>query len=117
MIEIKEGFGVDNKVWAFTFSKPYQIVPIGENKLGENHLNRRLKKLKEYDTPKYLGNVGSLLPHRYSNIKEIKKEIILVKKFISRKGTDDEEIYYDKEFEVFVIHFDDNENLMVLNKN
>lgn len=115
MIEIKDGFGVDDKVWAFTFGKPYQIVPIGDNKFGENHLDRRLKKLKEYDTPKYHGNVGSLMSHRYSNISEIKKEIILVKKFISKKGTVDEEVHYDKEFEVFVIYFNDNENLMVLN--
>lgn len=117
MIEIREGFGVDDRVWVFTFGKPYQIVPIGDNKFGESHLDRRLKKLKEYDTPKYLGNVGSLLPHRHSNIKEIKKEIILVKKFISRKGTEDEEIYYNKKFEVYVIYFNNNENLMVLNSN
>ncbi|MCL1700769.1 hypothetical protein [Lysinibacillus sp. Bpr_S20] len=117
MIEIKEGFGVDDKVWSITFGKPYQIVPIGVNKLGESHLDRRLEKLKEYDKPKYLGNVGSLMSHRYSNIKEIKKEIILVKKFISKKGAADEETHYDKEFEVFVIYFNDNENLMVLNTN
>jgi|GEM_PF-2770146 len=117
MIEIKEGFGTEDKVWALTFSKPYQIVPIGDNKFGERHLDRRLEKLKEYDTPKYLGNVGSLLPHRFSNIKEIKKEIILVKKFISKKGTVDEEIHYDRKFEVFVIYFNDNEYLMVVNTN
>ena len=113
-MKLKKDSGVDDKVWAFTFGKPYQIVPIGNNKFGENHLDRRLEKLKEYDTPKYLGNVGSLLSHRHSNIKEIKKEIILVKKFISKKGTVDEEIYYDRKFEVFVIYFNDNKNLMVL---
>jgi len=39
---------------------------------------------------------------------------VLVKKFKSKIGTVNEEVFYDKVFEVFVIYFNDNENLMIL---
>lgn len=111
-IVINEGFGTEEKVWAFTFNKPYAVVPMGENKDGVSHLETRLNKLKERDVPTYLGYVGSLMAQRYSNIKEIKEEVVLIKKFTNIINKED--ISYDKEFKVHVIYFHSNENLMVL---
>lgn len=114
MLIIENGYGFDDKVWSSTFGKDYQIVPRGTNNSGKSLLERRIETLKKYDTPKYLGHVGSLLAYRYSNIKKITQETVLVKKFVSRKGTEDEEITYNKQFNVNVIYFYSNENLMVL---
>lgn len=114
MLVIEDGYGYNDKVWSNKFGKDFQIVPRGVNYLGKSHLESCIETLKKYNEPKYLGNVGSLLAYRYNNIKEIKQQKVLVKKFISRKGTDKVEVFYNKEFDVNVIYFYDKDNLMVL---